>query len=621
MSVAVMDPASVGLAESEKILARTLPGRLALWARQRGDKPAMREKRLGIWQEITWQEYYANVQAAGLMLKKLGVKPGDHVTILSDNRPEWLYADLAAQGIGARSAGIYQTNPASDVEYIVNHCQSPVLFCEDQEQVDKAIEIREQTPQLTHIVVFDGRGLREYEDERLLFWEDFIAEGKRLVEADPQAFERDLLALDPDAPAMVVYTSGTTGHPKGALLTSRNAVEPGIATVDLLGYSDKDTVLSYLPLCHVAEKIFSLFLPLSSAVVVHFGEAIETVQEDLRQISPTVFLGVPRIWEKMHATVTIKMRDSSWLKRTLFNFFTERGQAIARRKRAGKTNFLDDIVWAIGDLLVYRPLQERLGLRNCRLAVSGAAPISANLLEWYHGIGVNIIEGFGQTECTGVSHISLPDAQKIGTVGKALPYVECRIADDGEILVRGVNVFAGYLHNDEATRDTVDGEGWLHTGDVGEVDADGFLRITGRKKEIIVTSGGKNLSPEKIENALKMSPYIKEAVAIGDQRNFVTALVQIEYDTVGSWATRQGIAYTSFGDLAAKPEVNKLIGGEIEKANEMLARVESVRGFRLFTKELNQDDGELTATQKVRRRNIVSKYADMIEDMYRSGGR
>ena len=603
----------------DSTLMQTLPGRLAHFAHTRGKEPALREKRLGIWREITWAEYYEQVRATALMLRNLGVKAGDHVSILSDNRPEWLYADLAAQSIGARSVGIYQTNPNEDVAYILNHSGSVVVFCEDQEQVDKVVAIRDETPSVKIVVAFDARGLRGYDDPRLMTWDVFMESGRELGRNGAEAFAAELNTLDPSAPSMVVYTSGTTGNPKGALLSSANVVSPAVQTVDMLGFTAGDSVLSYLPLCHVAEKIFSLFLPLSVGAVVHFGEAIETVQEDLRQVSPTVFLGVPRIWEKMHAGVTVKMRDSSWLKRTLYNFWSEQGRRMAGRKRAGKPAWYDSLLWWLGDILIYRPLQERLGLRRCRLAVSGAAPISPELIEWFDGIGVSILEGYGQTEGAGVSHISLPDARKIGTVGRVLPGCECRIADDGEILVRGDNVFEGYLHNPEATADTVDAQGWLHTGDIGEVDADGFLRITGRKKEIIITSGGKNLSPEKIENTLKMSPYIKEAVAVGDQRNYITALIQIEYDVVGAWATRRKLTFTSYPDLAGKEEVVKLISGEVDAANERMARVESVRDFRLLPRELSQDEGEMTATQKVRRRQVLEIYSELIEAMYGRG--
>jgi long-chain acyl-CoA synthetase len=331
---------------------------------------------------------------------------------------------------------------------------------------------------------------------------------------------------------------------------------------------------------------------------------METVQLDLREVSPTIFLGVPRIWEKMNASVAVKMQDSSWLKRKLYGYFTGRNAPTSGPLRA------------LGNLLVYKPLQERLGLRKCKLAITGAAPISADLIHWYHRIGVPILEGYGQTECGGVSHANMPGQNRVGTVGTSVPGVEAKIAEDGEILVRGPNVFCGYLNKPEATAETVDQDGWLHTGDIGVIDKDGYLTITGRKKDIIITAGGKNLSPEKIENALKTSPYIKEAVSIGDRRKFVSALVQIEYDNVGNWATRRGLPYTSYQDLAAKPEVIDLVEKEIDRANELLAPVEQVKAFRIIPKELNQDDGELTATQKVRRREVTSLFATLIESMY-----
>jgi long-chain acyl-CoA synthetase len=594
----------------------TLPGRLREFARSRPDAPALREKQLGIWQEISWEEYYDNCAAVGRMLWHLGIREGDHISILSDNRPEWLYADIGAQGIKARSVGIYQTNPPEDVAYILNDSGSKIIFCEDQEQVDKAIEVADETEQVRHVIVFDPRGTRDYTDSRLKTFKEFVDKGRELLADDPDWYDRKIDALDPDDVSMIIYTSGTTGPPKGAMISSRNALETGREIIPMLDVSEDDSILSYLPLCHVAEKIFTLFMPLTAGCTVHFGESVYTVQSDLKEVSPTVFLGVPRIWEKVHASVTLKMKDSSFLKRKMFDFWHARGKRIAENRRHGNETIIDKIIFFFAWLFVFRALRERIGLGRCRVPVTGAAPISEHLIEWFHAIGVDILEGYGQTECAGVSHINRPHNVKLGTVGQTLPGIECRTDEDGEILVRGPNVFEGYLNMPDATEETVTEEGWLRTGDIGEIDDDGFLSITGRKKQIIITAGGKNLSPEKIENALKTSPYIKEAVAIGDQRKFISALIQIDGDSVGDWASRRGIAYTSFEDLTQKEEVRDLINKEVDKANDKLARVEQVREVRLFPKELHQDDGEVTATQKVKRKAVMEKYEELIEDMY-----
>jgi long-chain acyl-CoA synthetase len=546
-----------------------------------------------------------------------GVERGDHVAILSENREEWVFADLAAQAIGARSVGVYPTNPEPEVAYILSHSGSVLVVCEDQEQVDKVVAIRAETPTVRRVVVVDPRGTNDYLDDRLVSWQAFVQEGRDQLETRAAEVLERIAAIDPDAPAMIVYTSGTTGPPKGAMLSSRNVTTSADAGVAAFGYSDREQVLSYLPLCHVAEKIFTLYLPLATGSVVHFGESIETVAEDLREVSPTVFVGVPRIWEKMHSSVLVKMGDSSRLKRTLFRLGLAQGQRLSAKKQAGRAwNPLDHLVWKVFDLLVFRPLQERLGLRRCWFPVSGAAPVAPELLRWFHGIGVPIAEGYGQTECAGVSHANPPDAVRIGTVGPPIPGVECVLGAGDEILVRGPQVFVGYLHNEEATRETVDADGWLHTGDVGSIDEDGYLSITGRIKDIIITAGGKNLSPEQIENQMKTSPYIKECVAIGDGRKFISALIQIDADNVGDWTSRKGVAYTSFQDLASKDEVVQLIDAEVRRCNEGLARVEQVRAFRLLPKELHQDDEELTATQKVRRTAFYERYADLIEEMY-----
>ncbi len=596
-------------------LLRTLPGRLMLWAHDHPDDVALRVKDFGRWEEISWRGYYERVCAVALALREMGVQAGDHVAIHSDNRPEWLFVDLAVQGIGARSVGIYQTNPPSDVAYLLNHSRSVVHFAEDQEQVDKAVEIAAETPTVRHLIAFDPRGTHRLRDPRLHAWTEVLERGRTLLEQEPDWFGERVLELDPDAPAFVIYTSGTTGTPKGAMISSSNALA-GLGMAAQLGYTQGDPILSYLPLCHVAEKIFSLFAPMMSGAVVHFGESIETVREDLKEVSPTIFLGVPRIWEKMHASVNLRMKDASWLKRRLYAWAVVRGARIAPRREVGSTTLGDRLVWLACDLLVFRALQEQLGLRRCRLPVSGAAPIAPEILQWFHAIGVPVREGYGQTECSGVSHANLPGKNRVGSVGTPVDGYEQRIAEDGEVLVRGPGVFVGYLHDPENTRRTIDPDGWLHTGDIGMIDDDGYLWITGRKKEIIITAGGKNISPEKVENALKTSPYINEAVAVGDGRNFIAALIQIEYDVVADWATRNDIQYTSFADLSANPRVLNLLDKEVIRCNDLLPRVAQVREFRTLPKELNEDDGELTATRKVRRRNVLAAYATLITEIY-----
>ena len=590
-------------------MSPTFPHALQALAAAAPDTIALREKHHGVWQEVTRKAYWEQVCAAGWALWQAGVRPGDCVSILSDNRPEWLYADLGAQLIGARAVGIYQTNPPEDVAYVLSHSRSKVLVAEDQEQLDKAVACRAETPSVETVVVVDFRGCRHVEDERIVRWSEFVGE---VPEADWVA-ER-LAALDPHEPSMIVYTSGTTGQPKGAMLTPHNALSAAEAMLPELGVTADDQLLSYLPLCHVAEKIFTVFLPLTTGAVVHFGESIDTVREDLREVSPTIFLGVPRIWEKVHAGVTLKLRDASWIKRRLAERFLAFGRAV---RAPGCTPTLGQKVWlAVGDLLVFRALEERLGLRRCRLPISGAAPIAPELIAWFHGVGVPILEGYGQTECAGVSHVNRPGQAELGKVGQPIPCLEQKLAEDGEILVRGGPVFPGYLHDPEATAATVDADGWLHTGDIGVLDEHGSLSITGRKKEILITAGGKNLSPEKIENALKTSPYIKEVVAIGDARKFVSALIQIDAEAVGDWATRRKIPYGAFADLAGRKEVVKLVEDEVRQANDGLARVEQVRAFRLFPRELHQDNGELTATQKVRRREVMRLWEPLVESIY-----
>lgn len=599
-----------------KKYGHTLPGRLASFAHAWPDRVALREKDFGLWKEISWQGYWNNVRATAEQFAAWGLGAGDRVAILSGNRPEWLYADLGIQLLNGMSAGVYETNPSEDVVYVVNHSNSKAIVCEDQEQLDKVLERLDEMPHLQHILIIEPRGTLHYDEPRLMHWAQFLEQGRDLLADQGETARLD--QLDASLPANIVYTSGTTGLPKGALLTHASALSTVRGLAEELGVGEKDTVLSYLPLCHVAEKIYSVFLPLSEGVVVHFGESIDTVREDLAAVAPTTFLGVPRIWEKMAAGVAVRMQDASFIKRHLYERCLATGMSLAKKRLESGLTATDRIKRWLIDRLVFAALRERLGLGRCRVAGSGAAPVAPELLLWFHAIGVNVLEGFGMTELSGLSHINLPGREKLGTVGQPIPGVEQRIAEDGEVLVRGPNVIAGYLDNPEATAEAIDKDGWLHTGDIGQIDEEGYLTLTGRKKEIMITAGGKNLAPAKIENALKTSPYIKEVISIGDGRPFVSALIQIDYDMVGNWAQSRNIPYTSFPDLASKPEVIKLIDEEVLRINEAhLARVEQVRKFKLLPKELHQDDNELTATQKVRRKPVFERYGDMIESIYR----
>lgn len=592
-------------------IGHTLPGRVAVFAAQWPERVALREKWRGVWRGVRWRDYLHQVIAVSEALTAQGIVAGDRIAVLSDNRPEWLFADLGAQALGVMVAGVYTTNPAADVAYVLNHARVKLIVVEDQEQVDKILQAPEPLPHLQRIVVIDPKGLRDYDDARLQTWDQFVAASLPLARSlSDEVIHARLAALNAEQPATIIYTSGTTAKPKGVLLNHRNMLALSSVNRNLLGAREQDTLLSYLPLCHVAEKIFSQFIPLTAGSVVHFGESIDTVRQDLAEVAPSIFLGVPRIWEKMQAAVEVAMRNSTPLKRALYTWALRQGMTRLQRGRSG---------WGawVADRLVFRALRERLGLSRVRIAASGAAPIAPELLRWFHAIGVPIIEGYGLSESSGLSHINLPDDVVLSSVGKPVPGTEFRLGEDDEVLLRGPHIFVGYLDNPEATAEAIDAEGWFHTGDLGRVE-DGRLYIVGRKKEIHITAGGKNLSPAKIENALKTSAYIKEACSVADGRAFVSALIQIEPELVGDWASRRGISFTSFEDLTLKPAVVALIGEEVARINgALLARVEQVRAFRLLPKELHQDDGEVTATQKLKRRVVVDRFADLIDAMYR----
>ncbi|MDH3305899.1 MAG: AMP-binding protein [Acidimicrobiia bacterium] len=596
----------------------SLPARLRQIAHESPTKIALREKVFGIWEETSYAEYWDLVKVIGMALRALGVKPGDKVAVHSENRKAWVLVDLAAQAIQATSVGLYPTNPAPEVHYLLDHSDARVLIAEDQEQVDKALEVASRLPNLEKIVYLEPRGVRSYDDPILMAWEEMISLGRQELTADSDRIDGLVDDVDPESVATLVYTSGTTGPPKGAMLTHRNLAWVMDHVTDAIAdeVPAHVEILSYLPLCHVAEKLYTLILALKTEAVVNFAESIDTVTADLREVQPTYFLGVPRIWEKMHAGVMIRMQDASRLKRLVFALALSSGMKNADRIIAtGKRGIWGDITYGIFWVASYRSLKDKLGMRSCVGALSGAAPIAPEVLKFFMALGVPIYEGYGMTENTAYATANREGHLKLGTVGIPNPYCEVRLLDDGEILTRHPGVFKGYYKNPESTAETLSSDGWLHTGDVGEWDGE-HLRIVDRKKHIIITAGGKNISPSEIENKLKVSPFIKEAVVLGDRRKFIAALIGIEYDTVANWALRREITFTTYRDLSEKPEVVDLIKKQVSEANEHFASVAQVKQVRLIPKELDHEDGELTATQKVKRSKIEDMFGDLIQDIY-----
>ena len=602
----------------------TIATRIRDRARRMPHKVAMREKDFGIWQEVSWADYWGRAEEVGHALIALGVEPGDRVAIHSENRREWLFSDIGIVAARAITVGLYPTNPSPEVAHLLSDSGAKVLIAEDQEQVDKALEVADRLPGLATIVYLEPRGIRRYADPRLLSWDDFLAIGRRHAETHADALEARMADTTPDDLVTLVYTSGTTGPPKGAMLTVAN-VEFAIAVlVDGGGFTsppptDTDVTLSYLPLCHVAERVFTVWFNAAVGVQVNFAESIETVQQNLREVQPTILFGVPRIWEKIVAGVTIRMASASRLKRLNFRIWMHQASRIGDTlvRTGGVHTPATRVRSALGYAFLFRALKDRLGLRLCRYAASGAAPIAPEVLRFFMGIGVPMHEVYGMTENSAVATANRPGRVRLGTVGEPHPGVELRIDEaTGEIFTRHPGTFAGYWGKPEATRAAIDDGDWLHTGDVGELVDGTHLKITDRLKDIIITSGGKNIAPSEIENALKASPFIKEAVVIGDRRSYLTALIGIELDTVADWAQRRRLSYTTYRDLSEKPDVVALVQGIVDAVNARFAQVETIKQFRMLPKELDHEDGELTATQKVKRSAITGMFSDLVESMY-----
>ena len=595
----------------------TLPKALVEMAGKQPGRIALRRKELGVWQDISWSDYLRKVRQVALGLHDLGVRRGDHVAMIGENQPEWLYSALGAMSVGATFVGVYTTNPVAECEYVVGHSESVVYICEDEEQFDKALAFRSRTPKLRKMVVWNMEGLRHFQDPMLMSFDDLLKTGERLDRENPSLFNELVAPGLTEDIAGIIYTSGTTGPPKGALLTHEGYLWVGRQAGAVTRATRDDETISFLPLNHVYEQIFDLMVHVTVGHTVNFTENTDTVMMDMQEVSPTLFHAVPRIWEKYYSGIVLKMSDATWFKRSAYDLALKIGTAYNGEKLKGRSPSLPlTLAYRLAYFAVFRKLKERLGFDRVRLGFSGAAPISHNILKYFQSIGIPIREGYGMTETTGVTHMSEEHHFKLGTVGRALPETEVRIAEDGEILVRHRGIFKGYYRDEENTRMALH-DGWMHTGDVGEVDAEGYLKITDRKKDLIITAGGKNIAPQYIENLLKFSPYINDAVVIGDGRKYLTAMIVIDEENVTKYAQDGKVQFTTFASLTRSEEVLKLIQEEINQVNSQMARVENIRKFRILDKKLYTEDGEVTPTMKVKRKAINEQYRELIESMYR----
>ena len=580
------------------------------------DRVALRKKEFGIWNKITWSQYGLMVRYTGLGLVSLGLKPEDRVAIMGDSRPEWLYADIGNLSVSGISVGVYTTCSAEEVKYHLSHSEARYFIVEDEEQLDKTLEIRDQLPNLTKIIVMDMKGLKHFRDKMVMSFDQLIQLGKQFDQDRPGAFEKRLDATRPDGIATIVYTSGTTGPPKAALCSHFNVISNSIAFAERAAAYDTDVILSYLPLCHIGERTVSVYHAINMGFTVFFAESPNTVPDNLREISPTFFFAVPRIWEKFHSAINIGVQNATWFKRQSYKLAMVIGKRAAEKRIQHRP--LPFPLWLAHlfvSLTVFRKIKKLLGIDRARFALSGAAPISPSVLEYFHIIGVKVRESYGLTESSGLISMHKDQNIQLGTCGEIMSGVEVKIAEDGEILARGNVVFQGYFKDDQKTKETL-ADGWLHSGDLGQMTEDGHLRVTGRKKDLIITSGGKNISPQYIENLLKFNPFIVDAVVIGDGRKYLTAIVIIDEDNVINYAQDNRIPFTTYANLTRTKEIIELIDREIKKINQQLSRVEQIKKFSIADKLLDQDDDELTPTMKVKRNKVSEVYKDVIESMY-----
>ena len=584
----------------------------------RGDQIWMRQKKLGIWRSWTWQETGVAVREIAGGLMALGFERGHTASILANTVVEWVLADVAVLSCGGVSNGIYPTDAASQVHYLCEDSATRVLFVEDDEQLDKALEVRERLPLLQKVVVFDMKGLRDLDDPGVISLDALRALGREWLEKRPDAVQQSAADCQPDDLAILVYTSGTTGKPKGAMHSHRGLVYTTRGFNTLVAQDERDERMCFLPLCHIAERMGGEYFALYTGAKLNFVENPETIPENVREIAPTVFTAVPRVWEKFYSGVMITLKESSALQRAAYAWSIGVGMRIAEKVMAGEAvNTGLRLRFTLAHWLALNNTRKLIGIHRARFCVTGAAPISPELVKWYMALGVPMLEVWGMTETCGASTGVPATRMKPGSIGPAASFNEVRLDPaTGEILVRGTNVFMGYLNLPEKTAETIDADGWLHTGDVGVVDDEGFFRITDRMKDIIITAGGKNITPSELENELKFSPYITDAVVIGDKRPYLTVIVMIDQENVEKFAQDEDIPFSNYASLTRAPEVQELIQNEINRVNQKFARVEQIKKFFLLDTQLTAEDEELTPTMKLKRKLVEKKYAAQIDAMY-----
>src|SRR5436305_10337776 len=584
----------------------------------RGDRPAIREKKFGIWQPTSWREWLQISKDIAFGLHASGFRPGDVASIIANAVPEWVYADMAILCAGGVSSGIYPTDSSVQVEYLINDSSTKVIFAEDEEQLDKILSCRSRCPTLQKIVVFDMEGLSGFTDPMVLSLAEFMALGRNHEQGNEALWDEMIGSRSASDLAILVYTSGTTGPPKGAMHFNRSVTHQMRHANDLFPSTDSEERLIFLPLCHVAERIGGYYISLALGSVMNFAESPETVPDNLREVQPTAFLAVPRVWEKFYSGVTIALKDATPFQKWMYRHALALGYRLTDCRLAGDTPSLPlRLANKAAYWLVFRNIRRMLGLDRCRLAFTGAAPIAPDLIRWYLALGLDMREVYGQTENCGVATVRPAERVNLCSVRKAAPWGEVKISPQGEILIRGDFLFMGYLNQPEKTAETIDAQGWLHTGDVGSIDNEGFVKITDRMKDIIITSGGKNITPSEIENQLKFSPYVSDAVVIGDKRAFLTCLVMIDQENVEKYAQDHDIPFTNYASLCRAAEIQDLIQREIEAVNANFARVETIKKFYLIERQLTPEDEELTPTMKLKRNFVNKRYAAEIEAMYR----